>query len=463
METAKMLKIWFLALGLSAYSGQLVGAEPMGTAFTYQGQLYNEGYPANGRYDFQFKLYDGNDPCDANPIGGDVDVADVNVVDGYFTVKLDFGSDVFTGDGRWLGVGVRPTDMNDSNYTPLNPPQEVTPTPYALQTRGIFVDDAGNVGIGTTGPSTKMDIQGNLIVGSGGTFTNTEGWESVVDLYGASNSRLSARTSIVDNRFTAHNTGGFAGGPAGIVGTRSNHSLEFITNGIRRMTVKSDGFVGIGTEFTPAYDLDIAKDDPNGNVFFVLHNLDGANPDKYMAYGIYGSNYLGTLFGLPVAGQATIHSGGPTYLSIGTLHSNPLILGTNNAERVRIDSSGNVGIGTTSPTEKLEVNGNLKVTGNITGGLKTYDSGWFAVSTNTTYSKTHNLGTTKVLAVIYVAADSSGTHMSTPTVNSDEMILVSQITTTTCVLRTRSYIARHWNGSDWVNSSHARIIMLALE
>lgn len=48
-------------------------------------------------------------------------------------MELDFGSSVFTGDARWLEVGVRPGDMNDPNiYTVLTPRQEVTPTPYAL-------------------------------------------------------------------------------------------------------------------------------------------------------------------------------------------------------------------------------------------------------------------------------------------------------------------------------------------
>jgi len=39
--------------------------------------------------------------------------------------------------------------------------------------------------------------------------------------------------------------------------------------------------------------------------------------------------------------------------------------GTTNAERMRIDSAGNVGIGTTTPGEKLEVSGNIKVSGTI--------------------------------------------------------------------------------------------------
>ncbi|MGB7582036.1 MAG: hypothetical protein WBL85_06270, partial [Sedimentisphaerales bacterium] len=47
-------------------------------------------------------------------------------------------------------------------YTLLSPRQKVTPTPYALQTRGIFVDNAGDVGIGTTGPNYKLDVNGNV-------------------------------------------------------------------------------------------------------------------------------------------------------------------------------------------------------------------------------------------------------------------------------------------------------------
>ena len=50
-------------------------------------------------------------------------------------------------------------------------------------------------------------------------------------------------------------------------------------------------------------------------------------------------------------------------LGIGTLVPKPVLFGTANAERMRIDGSGNVGIGTTNPSAKLEVAGNVKLSG----------------------------------------------------------------------------------------------------
>jgi hypothetical protein len=50
---AKGLNLLITALVLSA--GKLI-AEPLGTAFTYQGQLNQSGSPANGLHDFQFSL-----------------------------------------------------------------------------------------------------------------------------------------------------------------------------------------------------------------------------------------------------------------------------------------------------------------------------------------------------------------------------------------------------------------------
>jgi len=152
-----MLAILVMVFGLIVWPAEVSEATPMGTAFTYQGRLIDANEPADGLYDLQFKLYDAN--VAGVQKGSTINIGEVDVIDGYFTVGLDFGSAVFDGNDRWLEIGVRAGELNDPNkYTILRPRQEVTPTPYALQTRGIFVDTNGNVGIGTTGPISKLEV-----------------------------------------------------------------------------------------------------------------------------------------------------------------------------------------------------------------------------------------------------------------------------------------------------------------
>ncbi|MBS3784780.1 MAG: hypothetical protein KGY78_10095, partial [Anaerolineae bacterium] len=103
-------------------------AAPVGTSFTYQGRLTDGGDPADGSYDFEFTLYD--DPTVGDQVGSTVPKGDETVTDGLFTVQLDFGGDVFTGDDLWLEIGVRPGDSSGA-HTTLGPRQRLTATPYA--------------------------------------------------------------------------------------------------------------------------------------------------------------------------------------------------------------------------------------------------------------------------------------------------------------------------------------------
>ncbi|MHC4529839.1 MAG: hypothetical protein ACYS29_18355, partial [Planctomycetota bacterium] len=194
----------------------------MGTAFTYEGQLVDANAAADGLYDFEFSLYDNPDPCYAAQKGNTVSVNEVDVTGGYFTVELDFGSDVFNGDARWLEIAVRSHDPCDVNaFTRLLPRQELTPTPYALQTRGIFVDNAGKVGIGTTQPQRPLHIEDDTDAAEIRMTKRTEGVIGDIGTYGGPDSGL------------------------GIL-TQTPHKLSLGANGAINMTIDPSGNVGIG-------------------------------------------------------------------------------------------------------------------------------------------------------------------------------------------------------------------------
>ncbi len=144
------------AITLSTQSwGQL---SSMGSAFTYQGELKLTGEPVNDTADFEFTLWD--DLEGGAQIGSLVPVSEVPVEEGLFNVELDFGVMAFNGDARWLEVAVR-SPAGEGEFTTLSPRQALTAAPYALQTRGIFVDDEGNVGIGTTAPQHLLSVGDN--------------------------------------------------------------------------------------------------------------------------------------------------------------------------------------------------------------------------------------------------------------------------------------------------------------
>ena len=95
----------------------------LGTAFTYQGQLKQGGVPVNDTADFEFSLWDS--PMLGTQVGMTQTVNDKDVVNGFFTVQLDFGSLAFDGQARWMEIAVR-SPAGSGMFTTLSPRQELT-------------------------------------------------------------------------------------------------------------------------------------------------------------------------------------------------------------------------------------------------------------------------------------------------------------------------------------------------
>jgi hypothetical protein len=130
-----------LLVTLSASSA--MAQTPLGTTFTYQGRLQDNGQPASGPYDLRFTLFDA--PVAGTATSSPIVKANVAVGSGLFTVSLDFGAagPVFSGNARWLEIGVRPGGTTGA-FTVLAPRQELTPSPNAIFSSSA--DDAARLG-----------------------------------------------------------------------------------------------------------------------------------------------------------------------------------------------------------------------------------------------------------------------------------------------------------------------------
>jgi len=202
-------------------------------------------------------------------------------------------------------------------------------------TERMRIDSSGNVGIGTT----------NFTAGGSGTQTNTATPTRLVfnNNFSSGFTDSSLKVYLFNDGATRH---GFTSGPSFDLqyhssghSTNAQHSFYTNNNFVMRIGTGDTTNVGIGTT-SPNMKLNISHSDQDGLRF---NCADGQ--ETFIDFGDASDNDIGRI--------SYDHA------------DNHMAFRTNNAERMRIDSSGRVGIGNTSPGLKLDVTGDIRASADV--------------------------------------------------------------------------------------------------
>jgi hypothetical protein len=212
----------------------------------------------------------------------------------------------------------------------------------------IFTTNAGRlVGLGTSTPSQRLHLgTGNILIPHASGSTSGNFYFGAVTEQGSAGMRLFS-TAVFANR------------PEGYIDVKTNSLNDGLhirvddqLGGSERMRINANGNVGIGTG-SPVAALDVARPVVGKFVALNLYNLSGfpyLNSDAVSLQ--MGRSGPGPMTELLASNEAS-GSFSNGYLAIGTRSADALV------ERLRITSTGNVGIGISNPTAKLHVNGTV--------------------------------------------------------------------------------------------------------
>jgi hypothetical protein len=216
-------------------------------------------------------------------------------------------------------------------------------------TKIIYADGAG-AGAAVVDITGALDLGSLIIAGTSVTATAAE-LNFVDGVTSNVQTQLNTKAPLASPTFTGTVTAN-GGAVFNESGADVDFRVESDTDANALFVQGSDGFVGIGTS-SPAALLHVAKSDDGGTVEIILENSftnAGSSTDEYTQiqgrFGGYDASYILT----GKEGDFTTAELRKSYLAFSTRTAT-----TGITEKVRIDSSGNVGIGTSSPAHVLHL------------------------------------------------------------------------------------------------------------
>ena len=266
-------------------------------------------------------------------------VSQINLVE----TRFQTGSDWTTASTRIQ----KRTDVTNQAYIEFNP----SGASYGMalgvgansNVEALRILSNGNVGIGTTNPSQKLEVSGNIKLTDGGY------------IYGDTTAPY-LRLNQANGTYLAYSTTSVLAllGSVTTLSAGSNY-LGLITNGSERFRISSNGNVGIGTT-NPVSALHIYSGNGTSQIFNQLQLTNMGTPNQGDIVGIGFAAGESTVYGVKGSiGFVRTNNYGRGALTFYTNNTAGTESVSTGNERVRIQADGNVGIGTNNALNKLSV------------------------------------------------------------------------------------------------------------
>jgi len=295
-----------------------------------------------GTYPFQITTNASNNAVDSITLGYSTSILG----------NLTLNDSLTIGSGGNYAAG---SIYSDSNWGMIFRAKQASPSlaefrwANSADSELMRIDTSGNVGIGVT-PAQKLHISGNTMISNGSYYMAEDADGDDINLLGIHPN---------NNVYIGASNNAYAGGFMlyGAASTTSGH--VWYSGNAEAMRIDSSQRVGIGTNSPGSYNS-------AGDNLVIAETSGGAGIT--LASATNGSGHI--LFADSTSGTGAYDG----FIRYDHTTSSMRFAAAGGVERMRIDSSGNVGIGTVSPTNFGAGFTNLQISGSTAGSVQTTDS-----------------------------------------------------------------------------------------